>query len=251
MKFKAIIVDVDGTLIAPGESPIKPFSKRLKNVLQRCRNNGICLSIATARSLYTVKPIIKQLAIDTYVILENGARIYDPCSKTYTWQTYIGQKDAKTIRTILHQQGIAHTVFSKDTCYTNPTDTLSSISKIVIADIANSTARKLIQELQKKTNAQAVMSIANSDQTRRAIHITSQNATKGRALTKVAKLLSLSSAQIVSIGDSENDIDLFKKSGYTVAMGNAVSSLKKQANFIAPLYSDDGVAAALEHLMQQ
>ena len=51
---------------------------------------------------------------------------------------------------------------------------------------------------------------------------------------------------VMGIGDSENDLPMFANVGFRVAMGNAYSCLKEQADYIAPDYREDGVADAIE-----
>lgn len=42
-----------------------------------------------------------------------------------------------------------------------------------------------------------------------------------------------SAEQIIAIGDNENDVEMFKEAGISVAMGNAKNPVKQQADFAA------------------
>ena len=53
----------------------------------------------------------------------------------------------------------------------------------------------------------------------------------------------------MGFGDGENDLTLIQKAGIGVAMGNAVESLKEEADYVTSTNDEDGVAAALEHLL--
>lgn len=49
----------------------------------------------------------------------------------------------------------------------------------------------------------------------------------------------------------ENDIELIQKSGIGIAMGNALSDVKKVANFITKSNNDNGVAYVLKVLQKK
>lgn len=49
----------------------------------------------------------------------------------------------------------------------------------------------------------------------------------------------------------ENDIELIQKSGIGIAMGNALSDVKKVANFITKSNNDNGVAYVLKGLQKK
>ena len=69
---------------------------------------------------------------------------------------------------------------------------------------------------------------------------------KGNALEILAGRLSLKLEDVLSIGDGGNDIDMIKKSGIGIAMGNASEKVKEAADGIAENNSEDGVAKALQ-----
>ena len=51
------------------------------------------------------------------------------------------------------------------------------------------------------------------------------------------------------VGDGYNDFPLLLAGGLKVAMGNAVSDLKKIADYIAPTVDEDGVATVIEKFL--
>jgi hydroxymethylpyrimidine pyrophosphatase-like HAD family hydrolase len=53
----------------------------------------------------------------------------------------------------------------------------------------------------------------------------------------------------MAIGDAENDISMLKFAKYKVAMKNANDSVKKIANFITKSCEEDGVAFAIEKVL--
>lgn len=58
--IKALIMDLDGTLLDNSKC-ISPYSQK---VLRQCKNSGILLGIATARSIYQGRCFAKQIGAD-------------------------------------------------------------------------------------------------------------------------------------------------------------------------------------------
>ena len=56
-------------------------------------------------------------------------------------------------------------------------------------------------------------------------------------------------AEIATIGDSPNDVLMFKHSGLSIAMGNASDEVKSQANVTTDSYNDEGFAKAIERFV--
>ena len=55
--------------------------------------------------------------------------------------------------------------------------------------------------------------------------------------------------EIATIGDSPNDVLMFKRSGLSIAMGNASDQVKSQADLTTDSYSDEGFAKAMERFV--
>ena len=52
----------------------------------------------------------------------------------------------------------------------------------------------------------------------------------------------------IAIGDSENDLSLFKDADVSVAVNNAMEKIKNLADIIVPSNDEDGVAQFLNRL---
>jgi hydroxymethylpyrimidine pyrophosphatase-like HAD family hydrolase len=52
-------------------------------------------------------------------------------------------------------------------------------------------------------------------------------------------------AEILSLGDQENDLPMLRSTGYGVAMANACDLVKKAVKFETASNEEDGVAKAL------
>ncbi|MFD6211573.1 HAD hydrolase family protein, partial [Peribacillus sp. NPDC060253] len=81
------------------------------------------------------------------------------------------------------------------------------------------------------------------------IEMTSKRASKGMALEKLAFLLNGSLDQAMAIGDSNNDLSMFQKVGYSVAMGNAKDVIKAVCTTTTLKNDENGVAYAIYRYM--
>ena len=83
-----------------------------------------------------------------------------------------------------------------------------------------------------------------------ALHIVDKNICKGTALRDLAERMGSSAKKFVTIGDSENDIDMFQKSGLSFAVANAPDHVKKEADIVLKNSFGDGLAEAIDYLLK-
>jgi HAD superfamily hydrolase (TIGR01484 family) len=81
------------------------------------------------------------------------------------------------------------------------------------------------------------------------LDITPAGVDKGVFVTDLAGRLGIPAEEIVTIGDMENDIPMFRKSGFSIAMGNASPEVKRLAHATTLSNDDDGFAAAVDELI--
>jgi hydroxymethylpyrimidine pyrophosphatase-like HAD family hydrolase len=55
--------------------------------------------------------------------------------------------------------------------------------------------------------------------------------------------------EIATIGDQPNDVLMFKRSGFSIAMGNASDEVKAQATAVTGSYNAEGFAKAMERFI--
>jgi hydroxymethylpyrimidine pyrophosphatase-like HAD family hydrolase len=62
--------------------------------------------------------------------------------------------------------------------------------------------------------------------------------------------LNLSTDAVATIGDMQNDLAMFAKSGLSVAMGNATDDVKKRATHVTTSNENEGFAGAIDIIMK-
>ena len=77
------------------------------------------------------------------------------------------------------------------------------------------------------------------------LDVTHPQANKGAVVATLSKLLKIPPEQIATMGDMPNDVLMFRKSGFSIAMGNASDEVKAQANVVTESNENEGFAKAV------
>ena len=77
------------------------------------------------------------------------------------------------------------------------------------------------------------------------LDVTHPQANKGTVVATLSKLLNIPPAQIATMGDMPNDVLMFRKSGFSIAMGNASDEVKAQASAVTDTNENEGFAKAV------
>ena len=80
------------------------------------------------------------------------------------------------------------------------------------------------------------------------IEIMPPEVSKGEALADLAARLGIPMAQVMALGDNDNDVSMLAAAGCAVAVANATPAAKAAAHWIAPSNLEDGVATAVRAL---
>jgi HAD superfamily hydrolase (TIGR01484 family) len=83
------------------------------------------------------------------------------------------------------------------------------------------------------------------------LDVTDARANKGAVMDTISGLLNIAPDHIATIGDGANDVLMFRKSGFSIAMGNATPDVKAQASAITESNENDGFARAIRGLILQ
>lgn len=85
----------------------------------------------------------------------------------------------------------------------------------------------------------------------RNIEVTKSGVTKGSALLWLGEYLGITAEEMITFGDSGNDIDMLKVAGIGIAMGNAEEEAKKAADYVTDTNDENGVAKALSYFLPE
>ena len=105
-------------------------------------------------------------------------------------------------------------------------------------------SKKIREKWQKVKGIYTTTSVAGNAE------FTAEGINKGRGLAILKERLAIPKEQIIAIGDNENDVEMFKEAGISVAMENAKDPVKQQADFVAADNDHDGAAEFLEKFLK-
>ncbi len=245
MKYKAIILDVDGTLVTYDYNAL-PSQKVQEFINKALEHVAVC--IATGRSFAFVEPILHSLGI-TYglAIVNNGAQVIDIETKKSYYNQPLQSTDIQTIISILAEEKISFFMnagkedFRYQGNYLPP-----AVFNIYSRDLfSQKKIRRVIKKLRKYPKI-SILETTHSEPGLGGFVITHALATKQQGIWEAAKLLDLKPDEMVGVGDGYNDFPLLRACGLKVAMGNANDDLKEIADYVAPSVENDGVAHVIE-----
>lgn len=243
MKYKALICDVDGTLIVNKVDALP--SQKVRDTVAKAKSKTH-IGLATSRPQYLARPIFEHLQLSGPSILHGGAEIVDITTGTYYSKEYISKEDIKKLYAVTKKLGMSLYV-DEETTHTAATDDYNfrDLGGAVVLAINQEEAEILIKEAQH-INTMMFHKIPSWTSGKIDVSVTPLHATKQQGIQKVAEVLGISTDEIIGVGDGYNDFPLLMACGLKVAMGNAVDDLKAIADYIAPSVEEDGVADVIE-----
>ncbi|MDO8461094.1 MAG: HAD-IIB family hydrolase [bacterium] len=249
-KYKALMLDVDGTLI-PYDYNAIPSDNVTKAVKKAQEKVVVCL--VTGRHYSGLGNILKKLEITSgYLVMNNGAHVLNLSTKEILYDQPIDPYDAKAIISVLQEEKIPFHLkqdiyeFSYEEW---PFKKGDSVKKAYIFFTHEGFSSKAIDAIFKKLSHLSNLTLYKTHHKhpdKFGFNISHIKATKLHGIYAVAKDLKVSKEKIIGVGDSYNDFPLLMACGLKVAMGNAVSELKEIADYIAPSVDDDGVADVIK-----
>ncbi|MDR7664388.1 phosphoglycolate phosphatase [Methanosarcina sp. Z-7115] len=220
MKFKAIVVDIDGTITCEKRELHLEAVKKIRSL-------KVPVVLATGNILCYARTTSKLIGLDGAVIAENGGAI--------------------TVRFDL-QGTFEESLEECEKAYSFLSENLK-LTKLDPFYRKTEIALRRDFDLKK---ARALLKTQNFDvemvDTKYAIHIKSIKINKGVGLQKLASLMGLEAEDFVAIGDSANDAEMFEVSGFGIAVGNGDEKIKQVANYVTEASFGDGTVEAIEFL---
>ncbi len=259
-KVALVLADVDGTLVTEQ----KVLTERAQASVRRIREAGIHFAITSGRPPKGMAMLFDALKLDSPVAGFNGGLFVKP-DLTVLKQQVLPTDVARAAVDLIRAHGLdawvyrgndwllqsfdaphvsreAWTVKFEPKVVSDVGDRLDSVSKIVGVSDDLEAVRRCEADAQARFGEQAS---ANRSQPY-YLDVTNKNANKGAVVDFLSGYFDLPSAQIVTIGDQPNDVLMFKRSGFSIAMGNASDQVKAEASAVTDSYNEEGFAKAME-----
>ena len=255
MDVKIIAIDVDGTLIDDKHN----ISERNSAAVRAAQAAGIKVVLATGRSRRSCLKFLDTLSIDAPSIFINGLNIAAADGATLH-NRFLDLTVTDRFLAFLAQRPLPYIAYTADGIATPKrsywTDLIIDYNEPApteVADIRQCAIYKLIA-LVPPEEAQALSSelsiwmgngaevlVTNPEM----VEIMPAGTTKGVGLSWLSEQLNVPMAQIMAIGNGENDVTMVVSAGIGVAMGNSAQVLLDSADLIVADNNHSGVAEAI------
>lgn len=270
MKYKLLVLDLDGTL-TNSKKQITPFTKE---TLMAAQAQGLRLVLASGRPTYGITPLAKKLEMERfggYILSFNGGKIIDYATNEVLFTQTLDPE----ILPILYKRSwdAGLTILSYNGKYIlteNAEDKYvqyeSFLTKMKIKETDNF-LRDLHQPadkclvvgepedlvpLEEKLRQEVGRYINVYRSEAFYLELVPKGIDKAASLSRLLAKISITPEEIVAVGDGYNDVSMIRYAGLGVAMKNAQEPVKASANYVTPQTNDeDGVAWLVKKLIAE
>jgi Cof subfamily protein (haloacid dehalogenase superfamily) len=260
-RVSLVVTDVDGTLVTTD----KRLTPRAIAAVARLHAAGIGFSICSSRPPFGLRMMIEPLQLSLPFGGYNAGAIVNPDLSVVEQQLIPPEAAAEAVAAF-RQNGVDCWVFSGNewvianprgahvehetrTVQTPPTVVsaftaahFAAVGKIVGPSDDHSLVARLAERLHARLGGRA--NVARSQPY--YCDVIPPGIDKGRLVDLLAARRGVPQEEILVLGDMENDLDMFRRAGFAVAMGNAADAVKAVAQATTLSNDEDGFAAAID-----
>ncbi len=271
MKYRLVVLDLDGTLL---DSQLQIRDETIE-ALRRVREQGVQVMIATGRHHVAAYPYWHHLGLELPIICCNGAYLYDYRARRPLASDPLTRQEARDLLKLARKHDIYTMVYDKDfVAYESANAHLQSIldwSSTLAADLRPRIERvdsfeRLVEEAEliwkfiSSSDDQLAMEtfVADIEQTlglscewsgHDRLDITRAGNSKGNRLVQWIAEQGIAREQVIAFGDEKNDMEMLRVAGRGVAMGNSRPDVQACADWVTGSNDSSGIADALKRFV--
>ncbi len=257
---RLVIADVDGTLVTQD----KILTPRAIEAVSQLRAAKVTFAITSGRPPRGMAMLIDPLKLDEPIAAFNGGVLIEPDLTTVVSQNFLASAVVSQVMKLIQDHKLDVWVYTDKDWFvrdvnaphvareqwtvkfapavTSDIESLSDrVAKIVGVSDDLEAVKRCEKDVQDACGSQA--SAARSQPY--YLDVTHPNANKGEVVLTLSALLHIPVDAIATIGDMPNDVLMFKKSGISIAMGNASEEVQKSATYVTTTNENEGFADAM------
>jgi Cof subfamily protein (haloacid dehalogenase superfamily) len=257
-RIALIVCDLDGTLLERDET----LPSEMFNIAQKLQKHGIYFSVATGRNFISAENHIRLLGVEAPFALLNGALIATREGTLWSWSlpqeavagladrlensaasvVFCTEREDKVLRETewvfsqREKHGRFHQIISGKEISSQRIFKISIVDACSQGTIAD-TARWLAEHYPNRLKCTLYGD--------REMEIVCARCDKASATRIIADALNIAMKQVMFIGDNHNDLEAVSQAGLGVAVGNAVSEIKRAADYVCKNEYSQGVREAI------
>ena len=249
--IRAVFLDNDDTLYSHRQKKIPESSW---NALLKLQEKGISVVIATGRNMGELRQLgVADFPFDGYIVL-NGQLCLDKDLLPYH-KVPIEGKEKEQLISLFEEKRLPMAFVDQDGMYVNIIE-----NRVLRAQEEVSSPVPPCHSYNGKDILLCIFYLSKEDlekvdlsslQVTRwhplAVDVIPKGGSKYQGILEYMKHYGISKEETMAIGDGENDIEMLRKAGISVAMGNAPDEVKAVADYVTDDIDDDGLLHALQH----
>ena len=268
MKYKLLVLDVDGTLL----NDEREISKRTLAALLKVQQMGVRIVLASGRPTYGLMPLAKVLELGNYggfVLSYNGCQIIKAQNGEILFERRINPEMLPYLEKKARKNGFAIFTYHDDTLITDSPDNEYIKNEALLNNL------KIIKEDEFSTaidfapckcmlvsdKEKALIGLEQHWEKRLAgtldafrsepyfLEVVPCGVNKANTLGALLEHLGVTREEVIAVGDGVCDVTMLQLAGMGVAMGHSQDSVKVCADYVTSSNEEDGVALAVEKLI--
>ncbi|MCK9820253.1 Cof-type HAD-IIB family hydrolase [Komagataeibacter oboediens] len=258
-QIRLVLADVDGTLVTKD----KILTPRAIRAVERLRERGILFTITSGRPPKGMKMVIDPLKISEPIAGFNGGMMVRPDFTVIEARTLPADTARRVIGIIRDHRADPWVYNGNDWIVSNAEaphvareqwtvkfppvvgnveDRLDQVVKITGVSDDLDLMKRLEHDLQQALGDTASAALSQPYY----VDVTNRDANKGGVVMTLERLLGIPASQMVTLGDQPNDVLMFRRSGMSIAMGQASPEVQKQATHVSTSCEEEGFANGIE-----
>jgi Cof subfamily protein (haloacid dehalogenase superfamily) len=275
VKYRIVALDIDGTIL----DPFGKLTGAVREAVAAARRRGLWVILCTGRRFRTALPCARELDLDGAIVVNNGVLVKDIESGETLHHCYLPIEDYSEaiafVRRVCPPLLYVDTYHEEIDLMTERVDQAHSFQREYLDD--NTAHYRTVDDLRDRPRTDVIMVSTMADEetlsnlrddarkefgNRIDTHILinknyrgvilefmSPSAGKWPALAAVAARAKISPEEIIAVGDDTNDIEMIRRAGLGIAMGNSASVVKESADIVVRSNAEGGVVDALERAL--
>lgn len=268
MKYKLLVLDVDGTLL----NDEREISKRTLAALLKVQQMGVRIVLASGRPTYGLMPLAKTLELGNYggfVLSYNGCQIIKAQNGEILFERRINPEMLPYLEKKARKNGFAIFTYHDDTLITDSPDNEYIKNEALLNNL------KIIREDEFSTaidfapckcmlvsdKEKALIGLEQHWEKRLAgtldafrsepyfLEVVPCGVNKANTLGALLEHLGVTREEVIAVGDGVCDVTMLQLAGMGVAMGHSQDSVKVCADYVTASNEEDGVALTVEKLI--
>ena len=269
--YKLLALDMEGTILTSQKTVSPATVKAINNLIKR----GTAVTLCTGRGVAELKDYTDDFSAIPYGILNSGGCVYDFTKRQSIHRILLddsslieciraAQKVKAMPYLLTEDASVAQAEDMRDVSrfqmgmYQSLYDRVATIVPDMETYVREHPGKSLklcifhrdsgTREQTRREIEHLGMELADAETT--SLEISPRGVTKALGLQILCRYLGIPIEESVAVGDADNDIDVLKAAGLSVAMGNANKTVKDLCDVIVADNDRDGVVEVIDRFFR-